>query len=457
MRGIRGWIRNLSDGLGPPATTVAVNSKPTVDGVELDLTTHRLGAISRAHVNGGSGSNTLADVQGHFGWDMELAPGAMNISVTPHDPQTEFRKRFPDESAQVGKAFLTDLERLGWAGGRDHLIWNAIFGGNNPTPASWSTNPTLSWSMGNGSIASFGTGGDAGKLTIRKFIAMLGGVPFTVELGDLVIPVTGDTAMPANASGTDRWDVICAAMDWNPASATYGKQKFEFTQGTPGGGIPAIVINGADDWRRLPLHAVKMAAGTGVYAAATDLRTWLTPPIGVLPPSISRWYQSTSVQTLDGTGNFSSTLNTDMGSSEIILPIGCAWDGYIEVSGIVAGVAGVSNLGAQLRVVPNSAGRVSAGDAPISGTNAITGPAIFPAIWSSSNVLQAPNSGVLWPTQFSQIFPLARIPAYNVDGPSALSRAWSRLRFALTYNVSGGSGLWEVREQQAAVHLWPVP
>lgn len=451
MRGIRGWIRNLADGLGPPASSVGVSAKPTVDSTELDLTTHKLGSISRIHVNGGSGSSVLADGGGHFGWDVELSPGPMNIAVTPTDPQTEYRKRFPDESAQIGKAYMTDLERLGWAGGRDHVIWNAVFGGNNPTAAQWSTNPATSWSMGNGSIAQWGSGGSAGRLTIRQFIAMLGGVPFTVELGDLVIPVTGDAAMTANASGTDRWDVICAAVDWNPASDTYGKQKFEFTPGIPGGGIPAIVVNGADNWRRLPLHAVKMAAGASVYSDATDLRTWLNPPPGVTPGSITQWPFVAGNQQIPA-GFTAGSINTTLASNEIILPLGVAWDGMatLDFKHVIGNPLGSTSIYALVE----TAGRVDPGGPVVTGTNYATTPIGIGAPYL--RVYGGLENGSLFGGGTTLTFPLSRIPAYAPGGgPSLVSRTWTRLRFVVTF--AAGTGGANIIDQRLAIHLWPVP
>ena len=195
MRGLRGWIRNLSDGLGPPAGTVDVHATYQGDNAELDNTTHQTGVLQRVHVLGGSGSNTKADPFGHFGWNMELSPGQIKQAITPTDPQTEYRFRYPDESAQIGKAYHTDLERLAWTAGRDGIVWNAINAGNDPASAAgWSNDPTstLSWGVGNGSIASFGP--TAGKITIRPFIAFVGGAVFSVEMADLEAAATGGGA-----------------------------------------------------------------------------------------------------------------------------------------------------------------------------------------------------------------------------------------------------------------------
>ena len=164
MRKIAGWIRNLADGNGPPAGTVDVHAKPTVDNVEVSNTTHITGVLTRVHVAEGSGSTTLASPLGHFGWEMELSPGPINVQIVPHDPQTEYRWRFPDESAQYGKAFQSDLKRLPWAAGKDCVIWDAVWDGHNPaSAASFSNDPSsnLSYGQGNFSIASFGAGADA--------------------------------------------------------------------------------------------------------------------------------------------------------------------------------------------------------------------------------------------------------------------------------------------------------
>lgn len=135
MRKLRGWIKNLGDGESPAPGTVEVAAK--VDGVKLNLETHDLGYLDFVHLTGGASSADVADARGHFGWDMELSPGPITQEITPSDPQTEYRWRFPDESAQVGKAFHSDLERLGWTAGRDCLVWGAIEGANQPTTATW--------------------------------------------------------------------------------------------------------------------------------------------------------------------------------------------------------------------------------------------------------------------------------------------------------------------------------
>jgi hypothetical protein len=453
MRSVRGWIRNLADGLGPSAGSVNVALKVGGEaGPGIDLTTDKLGALTVVHQGDGSGSAGLAGPTGRFGWDMELAPGKVWTSVIPHDPQEEHRWRFPDESAQYGKAFLSDLERLGWAGGRDQVIWNGVFGGDNPTAAQWTTDPTLSAFMGNGSIVQSSIGTTPGRVTIRKFIAMLGGVPFTVEQGDLQIPVAGDTAMETNPGPGDRWDLICAAIDWNPSpsNTTYGKQRFEFTKGTPGGGIPPVIPNNTDNWRRLPLHAVKMVAGAGVYSAATDVRRWANPPPGVNPGSIVRWYQTQTIQTFAAGGFIQTALNTTMASQELILPLGIAYDGYAQWNGLITGSFPLSAT-AQIRLALTTEGRVNAADAAIPGTQFILmgSPLVWPAIWKERSAGGEQNP-------FSVTFPLSRIPGYAADGLSSSNRTWARLRLVGYFTQTNGPGEFDINEQNIAIHLWPA-
>src|SRR5690606_14631796 len=118
-RSIRGWIRNLADGLGPPPGSVAVAATvPDDEGNQdpLNATDHALGTYTPVHAIL-SGDPAHADALGHWGWDMEFSPGPITQTIVPDDPQTEYRKRFPDESAPVGKAYHSDLERLAWTGG----------------------------------------------------------------------------------------------------------------------------------------------------------------------------------------------------------------------------------------------------------------------------------------------------------------------------------------------------
>jgi hypothetical protein len=308
MRGIRGWIINLQDGLGPAPGSVAVSAKPESTNTELDLNTHGLGEWERIHLSGGSGSSVLADNIGHFGWNMELSPGPIDVRVTPSDPQIEYRRRFPDESSQVGKAFDTDLERVGWAGGRSGIVWNAVSNGFGVSPGGWTSQANLSWQQGNGSIASFGVGADAGRFVIRRFLSILGGVPFSVEMGDLMVPIAGVAAAPPNLTASDRWDVYSAVMIDDTASSSYGKQSWELTQGIPGAGIPSHQPE-TSTLRRLPFHALKMRAGESAYTDAIDLRQWLNAPGLVGYPWFNFTWSNNNLQSL-GLGTTLETVDS---------------------------------------------------------------------------------------------------------------------------------------------------
>lgn len=450
MRSIRGYVKNLIDGLGPPVGSVEVHPRMggTTSTTDLNLTTDKVGKLVYAHLPA-SGSETVADPQGRFGWDMELAPAAIYTSVNPSEPQPEKRWRLPDESAQIGKAYHSDLERLGWAGGRDHLIWNAVFGGNNPT-TGWSADPTQSGTMGNGSIDLSTAAANPGRVTIRKFIAMLGGVPFTVEMGDLLVPVTGDDPIPANANASERWDVLCAAIDWNPLSPTYGKQRFEFVPGAPGGGVPPLPTLGADNWRRLPLHALRMAGNASIYSAVMDMRVWANPPAGVSPGIIAQSNQIYSTQTLSA-GNNQGLLNQALVQTEFVLPLSTAWTGvaYLEFQYVLGAT------GTLLYAVVSTEGRVNPADPAIVGTNYAEA-----ALNEAGNRYPRVSGGfpnnLLDAGHVSLTFPLHRIPAFTAAGagPSATSRTWTKLRFTVQFfsSVAGA----RIADQRLYQHLWPV-
>lgn len=440
MRGLRGWIRNLSDGLGPSAGSVDVHATYEGDDAELDTTTHGLGALQRVHVLGGSGSNTKADPFGHFGWNMELSPGQIKQAITPTDPQTEYRYRFPDESAQVGKAFHTDLERLAWTAGRDGIVWNAINNGNDPASAAgWSNDPTsaLSWGVGNGSIASFGP--TAGKITIRPFIAFVGGAVFSVEMADLEVPPAGGSALPANGGGSDRWDLLYLKILTDPTLDSYGKQSFEFQQGVPGGGIPSHPGQTAGQ-RILPMFGLKKAAGQNVYSSAYDLRRWLFHPAY---RAITRQYGGVQDANVGMTVNVetASVLNTTIASNPIVLPPATAWQGYATLSG---SWAPTSNFSAgRLSVVLISEALDIAGNV-VSGSGALVSGVNNPAI--SFNGTGGSDFSVTWP--------LSTIPSYHLDsGVIADSRTWHTLRFRITYLPTLLAA--SVTAQQLRVHLWP--
>lgn len=437
MRSIRGWIRNLSDGLGPPAGTVGVSAKPTVDNVELDNTTHETGVLTRVHIAGGSGSASLADPLGHFGWDMELSPGPINVQLTPTDPQTEFRWRFPDESAQYGKAFLSDLERLGWAAGKDCVIWDAVFGGHNPASAeSWSNNPTATWGQGNWSIAAFGSGADAMKVVLRKGISFLGGVPFTVEAADITVPVAGESALPANASGQDRWDLLSARIDIDPSSDTYGKQTFEMLQGTPGTGVPADPGQVAGV-RRMALHALKTVSGSGVYSDAFDLRRWhVRPRGGSLELSVATDPANQKQVFNNATKDIpkDSILNTLLATQEMILPMDTAWEGTATWSGRIKHL---EDKHSHLLVDIQTEGR-GVTDTLIEGSN-----------YTLGDPFQVPNHGG------SAVEPILRIPSYGTSALQSPSRAWHRLRFKVM--LTADNPTLDVINQRLTVQLRQVP
>ena len=439
MRSIRGWIRNLSDGLGPPAGTVGVNATVVADNDELDNTTHQTGVLTRVHIQGGSGSATQADPLGHFGWDMELSPGLMNVQVTPTDPQTEYRWRFPDESAQYGKAFLSDLERLGWAAGRDCVIWDAVYGGHAPASlAAWSNNPADagSWGQGNWSIAGFGSGADAMKVILRRGIGFLGGVPFTVEGADLTVPVAGEAPLPVNVSGQDRWDLLSGMTNINPSSNEYGKQSFVLTQGTPGGGIPADPGQ-VSGFRRLPLHALKTVSGSGVYSAAFDLRQWHRRPLGgSLELKVETDPKDKNQRFGAGTKDDprESILNTDLATQELILPMDTAWEGTATWSGKIKHV---EDKHSHLEVNIETEGR-GVSDDLIPGSN-----------YCDEDAVRVPMRGGQAVTE------VLRIPSYMVGPLQSPGRAWHRLRFKVM--LTADDPTFDVKNQKLVVQLRQVP
>lgn len=440
MRGLRGWIRNLSDGLGPPAGTVDVHATYQGDNAELDNTTHQTGVLQRVHVLGGSGSNTKADPFGHFGWNMELSPGQIKQAITPTDPQTEYRFRYPDESAQIGKAYHTDLERLAWTAGRDGIVWNAINAGNDPASAAgWSNDPTstLSWGVGNGSIASFGP--TAGKITIRPFIAFVGGAVFSVEMADLEVPPAGGSALPANGGGSDRWDLLYLKIITDPTLSSYGKQTFELLQGTPGAGIPTHPGQTAGA-RILPMFGLKKAAAATPYSSAYDLRRWINHPSW--RAITKQWGGVQDANTLPVNIETASVLNTVIASSPIVLPPGTAWDGYVTLSGSWAPTTNFS--AGRLSVVIISEALDLAGNV-VAGSGAMLSGAQNPAMSFNG------TGG----SDFSLTVPLSTISSYHLDsGVIADSRNWHTLRFRITYLPTLLNAT--VSAQQLRAHLWPA-
>lgn len=443
MRTLAGWIRNLADGLGPPTNSVTAHATYRGDNQDLNLTTHQLGGLTYAHVLGGSGSTILADDGGHFGWTMEQSPGQILQSVTPSDPRVEWHLRYPDESAQVGKAFHSDLERLAWTAGRDGIVWNAISGGNDPASAvGWSHDPTnaLAWGVGNGSISSFGP--TAGKVTIRPFIAFVGGAVFSVEMGDLEVPPAGGTSLPANGGGGDRWDLLYLKILTNPALQSYGKQTFELLQGTPGAGIPTHPGQTSGQ-RIMPLYALKKAAGATAYSAAYDLRRWLFHPAW---RAITRQYGGQENGQLTAIGvETDSTLNTAAAAAPLILPPGVAWQGYATLNvswSPTPDVFGVGTLSRLSAAITTEALDVAGVVVP--GSGALLSGVVNPALAADASASDS----------FALTLPLSTIPSYHTDsGAISDSRAWHTLRLKVTYFASVQNAT--IYAQQLRVHVWP--
>jgi hypothetical protein len=459
MRGIRGWIRNLSDGVGPPPGSVKVHATVAPDQSEIDLEDDQTGALEMVHLTGGSGSTTFADSLGHFGWNFEQSPGQIKVQVIPEfdTDHPEYRWRFPDESAQIGKAFHTDLERLAWTAGRDGVVWNAIHGTDDPpTPGAWSQDPVSSsaYGQGNFSIAGFGSGGDAMKVTLRRGIGFVGGTVFSVESGNLVVPVAGETPLATNPSGSQRWDLLLMKVNIDPISPEYGKQSFELIAGTPGGGIPEHPGQVAG-YRRLALHALGVNGGAGVYSAAFDLRRWLWHP--ALSPQ-SKVYASNGFQTISSEAY--STLNTSMDFDEFLLPMGCGWAGMAHYTAFTAkteSAVGANRLGVKLitqgRSVLGEADGMAGSDYALK--NPTTGDDGF---WFSGPAAVYPiqeSAAFPW-HEMSVAIPITVIPPYHQDsGVSAVGRRWHRMRMVL--RVFSGAVPLTLAHQSLSVQLWPVP
>jgi hypothetical protein len=367
----------------------------------------------------------------------------MDIQVVPHDPQTEYRWRFPDESAQVGKAYHSDLERLALTGGRDGLAWNAIPGGSDPPSlASWSWDPsnTLSWGQGNWSIASFGSGPDAMRITLRRGIAFIGGTVFSVEGSDILLPVDGEDVPSTNAAAQDRWDVLYGRVTTDPTSVNYGKQQFEILQGVPGEGIPAHAGQPVDG-KRLAFHALKVAANSGVYSAGFDLRRWLWHPA---LSAVQRSYLGGDTGQAVAPGLNASVLNTQMAASELILPVGCGWEGSITY-----------NLRAQMVGYPADVLVISEGRG-IAGT-VIPGTQVLAPV-SNSHTMVGANDVVTESTwqSLALTLPVAPLSSYHLDsGVSPASRTWHRLRFGAFFTIGVGAGT-TLRFQALYANLRPV-
>jgi hypothetical protein len=448
VRKLRGWIINLADALGPPPGSVEVHAYLNDDddpgdlGGNLSLATHDLGSLTVVHQAGpgGSGSPTEANAEGHFGWDMEFNPGPITTRIKATDPQPDqYRARFPDESAQIGKAFHSDLERLGWTAGRDCLIWGAIEGVAQPTPAEWGTTPLTSSDSGDWGVLTSGTGVTPGRVLLKRGIGFLGGVVFSIEAADLVVPVPGEEAGVANPGITDRWDLLVAVMHNDPgAPTTYGKQRIVIQQGPADGKIPALTPVAGQ--RRMALHALKMAAGGTGYSEATDLRPWQPgSPAGLFNP-ITQSFIFPALQATTEAG-IASGLNTELASHEVVLPLGSRWIGQANWHATVIG-GNPLFFGIQLfSEAYDAAGTL------VTGTDYVQRPPSGHDLWSSAGSVEVPHS-TSWPIQ--------TIPKFQADALATNTRSWTRLRFRIIL-FGLGVGSLRVKDQHINIHLWPVP
>lgn len=460
MRKLIGYIRNLADGLGPPPGSVEVHATADVDDAELAVNTHGLGTLTRVH-EAGSGSATLANAAGKFGWEMELAPGQISQEVIPSDPQLEYRWRFPDESSQVGMGFHSDIGRLGWAAGGDCLVWNAIAGGDDPSPASWAAgDPSVTWNLGNGSIASFNSGM---TVTLRPFIGFVGGALFSVENGNIVCPTaaTGGTAAPVNASGQERWDLLEAVVNTDKTSDEYGKQTLEVTPGTPGAGIPTSPAPTATE-RRMPLHGLGVVAGGTAYSKAYDLRKWKgEPTTPIITPPVTTAYNTyaslpAGSQVIAwGQANVASLLNTMLASRELVLPSGTAFTGMAFWTGEVLSGDLRSEV-TRLIVKLTSQGRDASGNV-VAGTDYI----VQPYTTGHALAFKQHASPFGYIQTCTLLWPIAVIPAFDiVSNVSAASRSWAKLRFNLTFSFNEPPAYtgaeFTIYRQSLLVNVWPV-
>ena len=448
MRKILGYVRNLTDGQGAPDGTVLVHAEPTADNKELDLEDHGLGNLRVIHqAVGGSGSATIADSEGRFGWEMDLSPGPILVKVNPTDPSPgEQRRRFADESAQIGKGFQSDVERLGWAAGKDCLIWDAIEGGHRPAAGQWDWDPHKTGVYGNWSVASYGSGADAGRVTIRKGIAFLGGVLFSVEMDDLKLPLPNDAVLPSNSGSQPRWDLLSLKMITDPTSTTYGKQSFVFQRGNSDNTIPVADASPSGS-RMLPLFALKMDAGANVYSGTYDLRPWSTPPLGggVSTPAITTkaWYWSSFQEV--GDGWLPSMLNTGFGTDELIVPPGSAYAGIVLVT--AAFTPALGSNGGVLAMEMAMRGRSIQGGPEVPNSNYIAYPVpgYFGTGITSGN---GSNTDVDMVSTTTTAHMVNRIPS------TAEGRTWHRARFALYLRAQANMVIHHITAQ---ANLWTVP
>lgn len=227
MKEITGYLIDRTTGAGIASKAVAFKK---LDG----------SAVSTAETYYQDVSATT-DSDGKFYGKFELSPGPVKVEVTVSGSEKKVRKH--DEKAQMGIQWSSDISKLGLAVGDQFL----------------KTLNRMAPTVGSGHNIQIATGG-----------AIVGGVPFTIENGQMTI---AGTSNPGGSGIDPRLDLVTLRQYKESASGqNAGKQAVIITNGTTSNIVPAVPTG--SDFTDLPLAVFSTAMGAATKTLYQDRRNF---------------------------------------------------------------------------------------------------------------------------------------------------------------------------------------
>lgn len=228
MKTITGYLIDRTTGLG-------------ISGKTVTFTNLAGAAITTATTYAQSVSSTT-DADGKFSGWFELSPGPVNVKVTAGG--SEFKVRKSDETAQIGAAWMSDLQRVGWAF-RNGVLPNYLNQLAVTTPSGH-------------------------NIVVATGAAFVEGLVFSIENGSMTIVGTANS----NAALNPRLDLVTLRQYKSTAAGQLsGKQEVIVTLGSSQNVAPATPTGA--DFTDLPVGVVSTAFNAASKTVKTDLRGFI--------------------------------------------------------------------------------------------------------------------------------------------------------------------------------------
>lgn len=231
MKVLTGYLIDRTTGLGISGKTVAF--------------TNLAGAAITTATSYAQSLSSTTDADGKFSAWFELSPGPVNVKVTAGG--SEFKIRKNDETAQVGAAWQSDIQRIGWAF-RDGVLPSFLNQLAVTTPS--------------GHNIVIATGG-----------AIIDGLLFSIENGSMTIAGTANS----NPALNPRLDLV-TLRQYKPTATGQdaGRQSVIVTLGTTQDVAPGTPTGA--DFTDYPLAVVSTGYLGSTKTLKTDLRTFTQQP-----------------------------------------------------------------------------------------------------------------------------------------------------------------------------------